>query len=176
MIRNVYFRSDYYNLKIKHKEDQTIINMDIIGDILTTKQLPLTTKILNQVLPNIFNCQCFNNDELTFKREVKNTELGHLFEHILLEYLCRFKIESGYKTARYRGETSWDWKKFKKGIFDIDVSISNREKSIFYRALEKSIILINLIFQSNELLSYKNCINVYKNSSNLYKNNWYSQL
>jgi hypothetical protein len=150
--------------------------MELIGDILSTKQLPSTTKILGEILPSIFNCRCFNNEELPFKTEAKDTELGHLFEHILLEYMCRFKIDSGYKTAKYRGETSWNWNKSKRGVFDIDISISNREKNIFYKALEKSIILINLILQSNEFLSCKNCINVYKNSYNLYKNNWYSQL
>jgi hypothetical protein len=143
--RNLAYRSDLLQIKIKYQERQTKIYLKVDDSILITNDLPLTHDILQAYLPGIFKSKCFNNGELPFKIEVKNTELGHLFEHIILEYLCIFKIKSGKRSANYCGETCWNWKKDPRGLFKITLNAPLREKKIFLLALNESICLLNFI-------------------------------
>lgn len=139
------YKSKWFKIRIKHQFLQTSIRMTSALCVLNTESMPLTYDILNKELPGIFKSKCFNDGELPFHIEVKKTEIGHLFEHILLEYLCNEKIKSGAKSAKYCGETSWNWKKEKRGLFNIVVSSPISEKEIFYDSLLKSIQLLNKI-------------------------------
>lgn len=124
--------------------------MQMLWPVFSTNKLFYTKRILDYYLPSIYNSKCFNNGELPFKIEVQNTEVGHLFEHILLEYLCIFKIKAGFKKATYMGETRWNWKRDKRGTFKITVSSFKKEKKFFKLALKESISLFNLIIRSKE--------------------------
>ncbi|HEX7042608.1 MAG TPA: hypothetical protein VF189_05145 [Patescibacteria group bacterium] len=111
--------------------------------------MPKTLTILNDLLPTIFKSKCFNTENIPFKTEVKRTELGHLFEHILLEYLCILKIEKGFDEATFSGVTDWDWTKNPKGSFMITISINKKDNDIFPKALKNSISLFSLILEKN---------------------------
>lgn len=141
------YKAEFYNLKINHKIKQTEIKFTINRQFLSTENLPLTENILKETLPSIFRSVCFNNGELPFNIEVKNTETAHLFEHILLEYLCMYKLKKGYKCVKFCGETCWNWKIDEVGVFHIVVSSTLEEKEIFCKALEKSMGLFNFILQ-----------------------------
>lgn len=154
-----------YKLEVKHQKRSTKISLRMPLGLLTTSDLPLTKLILDNLLPSIFKCKCFNDGELPFKMEVNNTETGHLFEHILLENLCEFKIKSGCKKVTYCGETQWNWRKEKRGIFNITVNVSNKDRNIFYPALKKTIELFDFIIDNGR--------QEYDQSS---INDWYSLL
>jgi hypothetical protein len=63
------------------------------NDKISTSTIPATSLQLALHLPSIFGCNCFNDGNKSFGEECKNTELGHLFEHIMLEYLCIEKMK-----------------------------------------------------------------------------------
>src|SRR4051812_19075040 len=111
--------SQNYQLAIKNSSSGTFIKMSLFTDYYHTNSLPQTSPILQEELPPVLKTQCFNELNLPFSSEVKNTEIGHLFEHILLEYLCQEKIADGYKKASFRGVTRWNWKNEAKGTFHI---------------------------------------------------------
>ena len=89
--------------------------------------------------------QCFNDDGLPFRMEVKHTEIGHLFEHILLEYLCQGKIAKGAQRASYSGNTKWNWIKEPRGTFHIRLSCGMKDADILPAAMDKTISLMKVI-------------------------------
>lgn len=140
--------SDYFSLNIRHKENITNIVLRLGLPFAHTDEIPQTLSILRQDLPGIFETECFNNKDIPFEIEAKNTEIGHLFEHILLEYLCQIKCSLGSEDICFNGETSWNWKRDKFGTFHISVSAGLLDIKEFYLALEKSIYLLEKIIKS----------------------------
>ncbi len=138
----------FYSLKITYRKSNTSISMMVNNRVETTQDLPKTIAILEKCLPNIFTSQCFNNLNLPFINEARNTEVGHLFEHILLEYLCTIKVLYGYDAVEFSGTTRWDWNKSPRGTFAIDISANVADRIIFNESLKKAIRLMNLIFSS----------------------------
>ncbi len=121
------------NLLMKINEEKNI----------TTKFLPATLPILTENLPSILKCQCFNDQNNSFGQECKNTELGHLFEHIMLEYLCIEKIQEGSSKASYEGITNWQVDI--PEVFDIEIKAGLKDIKNIKKAFEKSVDLISKI-------------------------------
>lgn len=141
------FSSDLFSLTTLHREDKTVIHMQFFTEILYTSQTPHAFKILKKYLPSIFRCQCFNTRNVPFRLEIKDTEIGHLFEHILLEYLCLVKLSKGHKKAEFCGFTSWNWNKDMPGTFYITIDLKSQDSLLFAEALEKSLRLLRLILE-----------------------------
>lgn len=138
-----------YQLAVKYSKKITYIKMSLFTDFYHTNSLPQTTEILRQNLPSVLATQCFNEYNLPFKHEVKNTEIGHLFEHIILQYLCQEKIARGYKKASFRGVTKWNWKNEARGTFNIQIGLNPADIIYLDLALTKSIELLNKILIRN---------------------------
>lgn len=119
--------------------------MLLLKDPVNTSDIPSTYDVLQYFLPGVLNTECFNDQGLPFSREVKKTEIGHLFEHILLEYMCQLKIGKGYKSAIYAGRTKWNWERDPRGVFHIRINCTLKDADIFPPALEKSIKLMKII-------------------------------
>ncbi|MGI5841325.1 MAG: hypothetical protein ACOX6N_03860 [Patescibacteria group bacterium] len=158
-----------YRINIIHRDKETEVVLEINKGSLSTSSLPQTYGILQKELPHIFASQCFNKEDLPFRKEVLNTETGHLFEHILLEYLSAEKLKSGFRIATYSGETCWDWKKELRGTFHIKVSAGRQEKDLFYRALTSSLSLFKKIMWSFEAEYEYSGVNPYKQKLNSQK-------
>lgn len=126
--------------------------MSIFGPIVNTRSIPQTYSMLNTSLPQIFLSKCFNDDKLPFAKEVLRTEIGHLFEHILLEYLCDYKFTKGFDDVVFSGVTNWNWKKDPHGTFHIRVNSGYEDIDIFQKALERTIALVSLIMNNNSVL------------------------
>lgn len=123
--------------------------MKFLGTPLNTEDFPSTFTILNHSLPCIFDSRCFNENYLPFSQEVKNTELGHLFEHILLEYLSSIKFKKEEKETVFSGTTQWDFGRLGYGVFIITINTRIKKAQLFKEALQKSILLLEKIIQSN---------------------------
>jgi len=141
------FSTKYFSLKAAISSDKTYLLMVVHTPCINTVQLPETYKILKKNLPSIYKAMCFNDAGLPFAKEVRHTEIGHLFEHILLEYLCIERLKSGKRTAVYEGETSWNWKEEPKGTFHIVLNANKKDEDIFYKAMTKSMKLLQQIMQ-----------------------------
>ncbi len=125
--------------------------MNLFDDIVNTSAIPETLFILKQHLPSILMAQCFNDEEIPFAIEVQKTELGHLFEHILLEYLCKLKLANGSTEASFSGRTYWNWKKDPRGTFHIVIRTGYANAAIFPLALEQTIQLMKILLHSIQL-------------------------
>lgn len=152
--RPAFFSSSLFTLKIEYKPNTTHIVMSLNGQKVNTKDIPLVFPILKKQLPSVFSAECFNDQNIPFEEEVTKTEIGHLFEHILLEYLCLYKVTLSGQYATYSGVTNWNWKKDTRGTFHIRVEAGIRDKEIFANALEQSIRLLKAILTQSAQPAY----------------------
>ncbi|MBI2031617.1 MAG: hypothetical protein HYT08_03290 [Candidatus Levybacteria bacterium] len=145
------YSSDNFSLFISQKENTTSIKMQLHISILYTSDFPHTLFFLKEKLPGVLNTKCFNERNIPFHHEVTQTEIGHLFEHVLLEYLCREKLSRGNKSIVFNGLTNWNWHQDPKGVFHITIDVGLEDKEIFENALEKSIFLIESLIREGEV-------------------------
>ena len=141
-----------YSLSISQGEIQTIIVMTLHIPEVNTRDFPQTNNILKLYLPTILRSTCYNEDHLPFHKEVSRTEIGHLFEHILLEFLCIIKLEKGYNFVSYEGVTDWNWIRDPKGTFHITIKANSEELDILSEALDRSMSLLNGILSKEETI------------------------
>ncbi len=149
-----YIIKNLFSLHIKQLRNSTKIVMELYIENLYTGTIPSIVALLKQRLPEILRSECFNEENLPFSVEVQNTEIGHLFEHILLEYLCRYKLAKGYRNASYSGRTSWNWVRDPKGVFHIKLNCGHKDADILPGALEKAISLVTFVLQKNYSKTY----------------------
>ncbi len=138
----------HFSLVLRTKQNSTVLIMQFFNDVITTQQFPHTLQFLKLHAPKVLKTKCFNSLNLSFKQEVINTELGHLFEHILLSYLCEEKIEAGADSAIFDAVTHWNWKRFPKGNFKI-VLQGKIDKKLLFTAVTRSIKITDLLFSTN---------------------------
>lgn len=140
--------SHLFSLAVKHTKTRTYIVMQVMTDAVNTRDIPQTLDVLADNLPSIFESRCFNDDQLPFSVEVLSTEIGHLFEHVLLEYLCELKLQTGVDHAVYQGLTSWNWVRDPRGMFHITINAGLKDAQIFSTAMQQAIHLVDFLLQT----------------------------
>lgn len=135
------YNSDFYKMHIFPNENLLEIKLQMLTPFVTTSNLEHTYSFFKKNLPSILKSKCFNENNYAFSKEILNTELGHLFEHILLENLCKEKLLYGHKSASFSGNTSWNWKKEKLGNFTIKINFDPEDKIYLEKAMEKTCAL-----------------------------------
>lgn len=143
-----HYKSDFFSLSIKQGNKTTHIGMHLHVPFVNTSYLPHTKQFLIENYPSVLRTKCFNDKNLPFETEVNETEIGHLFEHILIDELCALKIKSGAKSAIFNGQTSWNWEIDPRGFFKIWVDIGKKEFELLIQGLKKAILLIEQLMAS----------------------------
>lgn len=113
--------SPYFKITGQRRRNKVFLTQEVLHPACHTNCLPSTVNVLEEYIPTIFENECFNYKKVPFRKEAENTEIGHLFEHMLLENL-KLLSEEKYGHGDFSGETRWNWKKNKKGRFDIVIS------------------------------------------------------
>jgi len=139
-----------FSLAISQKTNSTSIIMHLLHDQVNTSNMPFIVDLLQQHLPTVLITECYNEENLPFAIEVRHTEIGHLFEHILLEYLCQLKLAKGSIEATYSGRTRWNWVRDPRGVFHIHLTCGQTDADILPTALEKAITLMELILTTKQ--------------------------
>lgn len=148
----VVFSNDFFKTELVINSKTTRIRLKVKSQIFYTKSLPLTHQILKKTLPQIFSHLCFNQTRAAFSKEAKNTEIGHLFEHIFLEYLRRSRKKAPYPAITFRGLTFWDWAKEEVGTFHIKIWSRVEFTDILPQAIDQSIELLKQIYEAHLVL------------------------
>jgi hypothetical protein len=144
--------SPFFNYLISQRPDHAEITIQFHTSFFTTRELPSTIAILETLLPRIFKHKCFNNYNRSFKKEAEQTELGHLFEHILLEFLCRYKFHEGDTNINLKGLTEWNWEQDPKGIFYISLNSKIEDSYLLTQAVNKTAQIMETIIMTNHPL------------------------
>ncbi len=137
-----------FSLAITQRITSTQITMQSLSEHVNTAHLPRVVALLHIHLPTVLQTTCYNDENLPFVREVEQTEIGHLFEHILLEYLCQLKIAKGHSSAVFSARTRWNWVRDPWGKFHIRLSCGQKDADILPIAVEKTIALMRIIMAS----------------------------
>jgi hypothetical protein len=137
-----------FSIHLTQKTSSTRIILQSLNQYVNTGHITLIDELLKKHLPTVLMTQCFNEENLPFSIEVRNTEIGHLFEHILLEYLCQLKIAKGANSAVFHGRTRWNWLKDPRGKFHIRLNCGTKDADILPIAMKKTIELMKIILQT----------------------------
>jgi len=156
-----------YELEINPQLKTTLFCLTVRPELLYASAFPTLVETLTKKVLNIFSCECFNPHGNAFKKEVVNTETGHLFEHILLEFLCDEKLKYGYRQVEYNGMTQWNWKEEKPGVYNICIDVSSNEYEILTQALSKTLDVINGLIDDRHLAVKNKQISPIKEHLNL---------
>lgn len=144
------YKTDLFSLRVEQKIETTTITMHLFTSIVNTFYLPHTVATLKTFLPSVLRSTCFNDNDLPFVKEAQQTEIGHLFEHILLEYLCEAKMTQEKSDISFSGVTEWNWNKDARGIFHITIDAGIEEKYLLEDALKKTIALTSRVLGSEQ--------------------------
>lgn len=140
-----------YSLLCYLRESSLNIDIKLNCNKLTTACFPDTSKILQDILPSIFDNRCFNYRKVSFREEVKDTEIPHLLEHILLTLLRDVALKEGYAKVIYKGFTNWDWTTEERGLFHITIEGDPIHQTYLVNTLNKSIVILNSILEVDNL-------------------------
>lgn len=149
MCNQNYFVENLFSLAITQKQTRTKITMDLLYSHINTNKIPFISDLLMKNLPSVLESTCYNDLNLPFVKEVRNTEIGHLFEHIVLEYLCQNRLAKGAKKATYTGRTNWNWTRDPFGRFHIQLNCGIKDADILPLALDQSISLMKIILDNS---------------------------
>lgn len=86
---------------------------------LYSSQVPGFAKSLLLMLPALEDHVCHNRKGLSFTREVEDTELGHVLEHVILALL-------GQRGIYTKGQTTWNWDRDPIGMYHITVQTGRK--------------------------------------------------
>ena len=93
-------------------------------DAFLTGEAPRMPRILFRMFPYLAAQRCYNDLSLSFRREAENTEIPHLFEHLLLE--IQKQVRRGIvNPSPISGETEWNWTVDPRGRFHVTVGYDN---------------------------------------------------
>src|SRR5574340_694360 len=92
-----------------------IVRIDDPAELRTSLDDAITARVLD-LLPDLASHRCVNDDGLTFAEELADTEMPHLFEHVVLELMA----ECGSPRS-LKGETTWDFKRDGRGVFRVSL-------------------------------------------------------
>ncbi len=121
---------------INFSEDHCIVRVRVSNHLLKTSQIEGFADYLLEELPGLSNHHCHNYNNQPFTQELKDTELAHVLEHVLIE-LITLKDKSIRNLA---GSTAWNWRESPRGTYDVEIACTN--KYVVKETLAQSIALI----------------------------------
>lgn len=142
MCKKNFHSSPFFTLDIAQSTQKTNITMKMNIPVVNTSNLLHTLSFLQKHSPRVLNTQCFNDKNLAFHSEVKATEIGHLFEHLLISELYLKKVSLGHTNVVFNGVTSWNWLKDPHGLFHIVIDIGKKEAHLLMQVIKKVIQLM----------------------------------
>ena len=140
------YETPFYSLLLSYSDSHFIVKGRLLNGLSKTTQIPQTSQLLEQYLPQIFSCSCFNDANIPFSQELQQTELGHLLEHILLEFLCKEKLSHGATSAVFDGVTKWYVDTPQE--FEIFISKDKYDLPLFAQALKRSLFVFDKIIST----------------------------
>ncbi|MDQ2731455.1 MAG: hypothetical protein M3Y56_07340 [Armatimonadota bacterium] len=106
-----------------------------------TAEAPHLPRTLLQLFPDLSLDQCENDFGLSFEDECEDTEIPHLFEHLVME----MQNQALAPRKALTGVTYWDWTVDPRGCFHVEVDYENEYVAI--GAVRLAERLINAIDQ-----------------------------
>jgi hypothetical protein len=86
----------------------------------STAHAPHIPRLLFKLFPHLARHRCENDNGYSFRRECQETEIPHLFEHLIIELQGQAQ-----RVSNLKGETEWNWRVDPRGRFHVYVDYDN---------------------------------------------------
>jgi hypothetical protein len=86
----------------------------------STRHAPHIPRLLFKLFPHLARHRCENDNGYSFRRECQETEIPHLFEHLIIELQGQAQ-----RVSTLKGETEWNWHVDPRGRFHVYVEYDN---------------------------------------------------
>ncbi len=153
----IYFDQPYssplFSLSVSREKEWIYMKMQAYTEIVRTGYYPNTLQILKDACPGVLKTKCFNDRNLPFASEVQNTEIGHLFEHLVLVCLHETYSANGFDDAVFDGRTTWNWHSDKRGLFHIFIKPMHVTPSVLQNALDKAVLITERILKERQKIN-----------------------
>ncbi|GAB4452677.1 MAG: hypothetical protein OHK0029_04040 [Armatimonadaceae bacterium] len=106
-------------------------------DRFLTSQVPHLPRLLFRLLPRLGSHTCHNDYGHSFRRECRETEIPHVFEHLIIELQL---LAQQNPEDRLSGETEWNWQIDPRGFYHVSVDYENELLAIASIRLAERII------------------------------------
>lgn len=143
-----HYQARTLNIALKPDRSKVIMSVRVPEELVATDVLPHTLTFLETHCSSVLCTKCFNPGKLSFREEVTDTELAHLFEHIILDLLVQVKVNLGAEDACFSGETRWDWRIDPVGTFEIELGVPKKDQYLLDLVLPRAIELIEELCQA----------------------------
>lgn len=87
-----------------------------VGGADADRTSPAIAERVIELLPGLGTHRCVNAEGRTFAEELADTEVPHLFEHVVLELMALAGSPRSLK-----GETAWDFRRDGAGVFHVSL-------------------------------------------------------
>ena len=111
-------------------------------DRFLTSHIPHLPRLLFRMLPRLGRHSCHNDDGKSFRQECKDTEIAHLFEHLILE----LQLQAQQNPNDYlSGVTEWNWQVDPRGRYRVSVDYENELLAVAcIRMAERIIVALDM--------------------------------
>jgi hypothetical protein len=141
------------NLLEKNEYNDIEIIFNCLGETLSTKDIKNVRELIEFYYPSVLTTKCHNPNHLSFEKEVENTPLAHLFEHILIQNIKEIQEEGKESVCclpAVSARTKWNWNSDPRGVFHITISGCALESVLLELAINRSIAIYNSICSQKE--------------------------
>lgn len=143
--QRVTYLNSRFSLIVEPGFPQTNITFYSHTAAVRTGCIPNICDLLRKNLPGVLKTQCHNNEGWGFNKEVADTEIGHLFEHILIQNISELRQKYFMPDGKISGVTEWDWTLEPRGTFNIKIKSNSPYLDILNEAIENSMDLTSRI-------------------------------
>lgn len=141
--------NEFFSFYAVTNSTRTTIAFNVSNGGVRTGFYPETMDIVKKFIPGVLKTKCFNERHNSFDVEVVNTEIAHLFEHIVIQSICEIRKSKGLVYCKYHGETEWDWSLYNFGNFKIVINACLEDTEELEGALMKASSIVKSIMASS---------------------------
>jgi hypothetical protein len=114
------------------------------ADPVRTSAAPDLVSALRRLLPGITRHSCTSPASGLLASELNDTEIAHLFEHVVLELMVREGTDRATS-----GNTDWDFARDGRRTYRVTIGSDDRE--LAHRAAEQALGLMNALLSGRDV-------------------------
>jgi len=108
------------------------VDLFVPSHLTRTSQVPELKQNILRMFPSIVDHQCDNDRKVDFVEELTDTEIAHVFEHVLIEIIG----QEDELAVSLKAQTIWNWRLNPRWTYQIEVDYANED--IFLRSVVKT--------------------------------------
>ena len=126
---------------IDFQQGKSFIALLVSPDSIKTSQMPGFREAILSKMPELRFHKCDNGLGNSFADELLDTEVAHVFEHVLIEIISQMDGS----VDNIRGLTTWNWRKDPRWLYRIEIAYDVSDTVL--AALRSTFAILDEVFQ-----------------------------